>query len=34
MRRNDLHRKCAEMTGYIPPLTLICDYQKTRRSLK
>nr|DAZ40369.1 MAG TPA: hypothetical protein [Caudoviricetes sp.] len=32
--RNDLHRKCADITGYMPLMTLICDYQKTRRSLK
>nr|DAO53598.1 MAG TPA: hypothetical protein [Caudoviricetes sp.] len=34
MRRNDLYRNCADITGYMPSLTLICDYQKSRRSRK
>nr|DAZ68948.1 MAG TPA: hypothetical protein [Caudoviricetes sp.] len=34
MHRQNLHRKCADIAGYMPELTLICDYQKSRRSLK
>ena len=26
MRRYNLHRKCADIAGYMPDLTVICDY--------
>nr|DAF19255.1 MAG TPA: SAP30 SAP30 zinc-finger [Caudoviricetes sp.] len=32
MRRYNLHRKCEDITGYMPSMTVICDYHKTRRS--
>ena len=31
MRPINLHPKCADITGYMSHLTVICDYQKTRR---
>nr|DAJ97228.1 MAG TPA: hypothetical protein [Caudoviricetes sp.] len=34
MSRHNLHRECAYIAGYMPSLMLICDYRKSRRSLK
>nr|DAS98993.1 MAG TPA: hypothetical protein [Caudoviricetes sp.] len=34
MTRHNLHWKCADIAGYMPSMTVICDYQKSRRSLK